>query len=318
MMVEVYMRLKSVTTVLVFILLLTACGYPISTLPAISTSPAKSTETASIPTTVPTPVNPTNPPTPYPEPGVGTPTTSAYPQPNLPGTSSPTIPASGYEPQPGDNNLKRDQVFLDLANSQVATKNAEPGQGHVTLQGNLPDPCHSLRVVVSPPDENYVINLDVYSVVDPSTACNTVLKPFTADIPLGSYSSGQYTVMVNGEKLGKYGTGYQPQPGDKQLTHGEVFIDMDSSQVYTSVTQPGQASVFLKGDLPTPCNQLRVAISEPADNNVINLEVYSVVDPNVRCTDVLQLFSVTIPLGNYPSGHYTVTVNGEKLGEFDA
>jgi hypothetical protein len=78
-------------------------------------------------------------------------------------------------------------------------------------EGNLPDPCHQLRVVVNPPDENNVINLDVYSLVHPGTACVNVLEPFTANIPLGSYS-GQYTVMVNGERLGLFDIGSGSAP----------------------------------------------------------------------------------------------------------
>lgn len=130
---------------------------------------------------------------------------SATPTPTL--TPVPSIPPSGYEPQPGDDKLKRDQVFLDLANSQFIIPNTPPFQVQIVLQGNLSDPCHSLRVVVTPPDANNVVNLEAYSVVDPAVACITVLKPFAANIPLGSYTDGEFTVMVNGEPLGKFGVG---------------------------------------------------------------------------------------------------------------
>ena len=127
-------------------------------------------------------------------------------------TPVPSIPPSGYEPQPGDDKLKRDQVSLDLANSQFTLSDTPTDQVQIILQGNLPDPCHSLRVVVSPPDANNVINLDAYSVVDPAVACITVLKPFAAIIPLGSYTDGEYTVMVNGERLGEFSAGYGSAP----------------------------------------------------------------------------------------------------------
>jgi hypothetical protein len=132
----------------------------------------------------------------------------------IPGGTKPTptpvisIPHSGYEPQPGDEKLKRDQVLLDLANSNWGTTPGTPtSQVKIVLQGSLPDPCHSLRVVVTPPDANNVINLDAYSVVDPTLACITVLKPFAATIPLGSYTDGEFTVMVNGERFGRFGAG---------------------------------------------------------------------------------------------------------------
>jgi hypothetical protein len=294
-------------SLLILSLFLAACTGTVSTLPsAVTENPI-----------VPSPTS--SKPTPYPEPAVITihPTTASYPEPSTPETVTGAIPASGYEPQSGDVNLKQSKVFLDLVKSQVVADATESNQVIATLQGNLPDPCHSLRVVVTPPDANNVINLEVYSVVDPGVACITVLKPFTADIPLGSYPAGQYSVMVNGEKLGEFGTSYEPQPGDDQLTRGEVFVDMTTSKLLTSGTQPLEASVILKGNLPTPCHQLRVVSTGPNENHALNLEVYSVVDPSVMCTTVLKPFETTIPLGSYPSEHILVYVNGELLGEFD-
>jgi len=202
------MRLKSIVTLLVLALLLAACGYPISTLPVAAT------ETQTIQTPYPGPIISTIPALPYPEPVMETPLppSPAYPEPGTPETGIPVIPPSGYEPQPGDNNLKRDQVFLDLPSSQFSTPATPTSQVQVVLQGNLPDPCHHLRVVVTPPDANNVINLVVYSVVDPTTVCITVLEPFTTSIPLGSYTDGEYTVMVNGERLGEFSAGYGSAP----------------------------------------------------------------------------------------------------------
>ena len=79
-----------------------------------------------------------------------------------------------------------------------------PVQVSLTLVGNLSDPCHELRVVVSPGSSGNQINLDVYSVFDPTKACITVLQPFTANIRLGSYAGGHYTVYVNGQLLGEF------------------------------------------------------------------------------------------------------------------
>ena len=108
--------------------------------------------------------------------------------------------------------LRRDQVSLDLLNSRFTFPDASTSQVQIVLLGDLPDPCHQLRLVVTPPDANNVINLDAYSVVDPAVACSTSLKSFTATIPLGSYPDSEYTVMVNGERLGlfSYGSGIAP------------------------------------------------------------------------------------------------------------
>ena len=74
----------------------------------------------------------------------------------------------------------------------------------VNLNGSLPDPCHELRVVRSGPDAENRIDLDVYAVVDPGDICITVIEPFSASIPLGSFEGGTYSVWVNGEKLGEF------------------------------------------------------------------------------------------------------------------
>jgi hypothetical protein len=77
------------------------------------------------------------------------------------------------------------------------------------------------------------------------------------------------------------------------------------------------------GSLPTPCHALRVAVAPPDADNHIAVDVYTVVDPNQICTQVLAELDETIPLGSfptetYPSGTYTVIVNGETAGEFTA
>jgi hypothetical protein len=216
------MGFKYCFSLLVLSLILAACAGATPTTPVVvneiptiqPTNPGQITSTTA-PTAYPGPkmeIPPTD--YTYPGPSVGVyPTNPAYPGSGNTGVGTLLIPPSGYEPQPGDENLKRDQVFLDLANSQFAPPPATPtSQVQVVLQGNLPDPCHSLRVVVTPPDTNNVINLDVYSVVDPSVACTTVLKPFSAIIPLGSYTDGEYTVMVNGERLGLFSAGSGTAP----------------------------------------------------------------------------------------------------------
>ena len=299
------MRKKSIVMLLIITVILAACAGPTSTAPVVTENPFTPTPRASVPT-------------PYPEAVVVTPlpTISAYPEPGSPSTGAPVIPPSGYEPQPGDESLKRDRALLELENSQIVESTGVLTQVKVSLQGNLSDPCHRLRVVVTPPDAQNTINLDVYSLVEPGLACITVLKPFIASIPLGSYTGGHYTVVVNGEKLGEFGSIYAPQPGDELLTRGEVFMDMTGSKLITTGTLPLQVSVLLKGDLPTPCHKLRVVITEPNEKEALNLEVYSLTDPDAICTTVLQHFEATIALGSYSSGHMLVYVNDAVLGEF--
>jgi hypothetical protein len=72
----------------------------------------------------------------------------------------------------------------------------------------------------------------------------------------------------------------------------------------------------LQGALPTPCNQLRVIARSPDEQNRIQVDVYSVVDPSQVCAQVLEPLDANIGLGSFPTGHYSVWVNGEMVGEF--
>lgn len=202
MKTEAFMIFKYIASLSILTLWLAACAGPISTEPGGLTGyPAASQPTSSLST-------------PYPEPVeiVPEPTTSAYPAPGMYWMGTSADPSSSYEPQPGDQNLKRDQVMLELESSQIYLTATAPSQVNAILHGNLSDPCHQLRVVVTTADAHNTINLEVYSLVDPNVACIMVIKPFTATVPLGSYSSGQYAVMVNGEKLGEFGDGYPAYP----------------------------------------------------------------------------------------------------------
>jgi hypothetical protein len=109
---------------------------------------------------------------------------------------------------------------------------------------------------------------------------------------------------------------FAPQPGDADLTRGNVYIDEASLIIRESF--PPQISLVLVGNLPTPCNQLRVEISSPDTENKIMVDAYSVIDPNQVCTQVLEPFEESIDLGAFPTGHYSVWVNGELAGEFDS
>ena len=107
----------------------------------------------------------------------------------------------------------------------------------------------------------------------------------------------------------------EPKPGDENLTRGNVFIQEYGLMIRESF--PPQVSLMFSSELPTPCHQLRALVSAPDEENKIIAEIYSVVDPNMMCTQVLKPFQENIDLGTFPTGHYTVWINGEMAGEFD-
>jgi len=301
------MRVKSFIYYLILALLLVACA----TLPASAPTVVAENPITQAPVT--------ETPIPYVPPSENTPNPpiSIYPAPLTPGPSPMVTPLSDYEPQPGDNHMRRDPITLDLAASQLVITGSEPVEVKAILNGNLPDLKHLLRVVVTPPDAQNIINVEAYSVVPPGILTVLVEMPFSAEIPLGTYTSGEYTVMVNGEQLGQFVADYAPQPGDKTLTRGEVSLDMTATELVMMGAQQKEPTAVLSGNLPDPCHQLRIVLSPADSQNKINLQVYSVFDQKMMCIMVIKTFQVSVPLGNYPPGHYSVYVNDQLLGEFD-
>lgn len=109
---------------------------------------------------------------------------------------------------------------------------------------------------------------------------------------------------------------YAPQPGDEALTRGNVYLD--TSEILVLESFPLQFVLHVTGNLPDPCHALRYVVGQPDGQNNIEIELYSVADPDTACIQVLEPIDQSIPLGSFPAGHYTVSVNEEQVGEFDA
>lgn len=107
---------------------------------------------------------------------------------------------------------------------------------------------------------------------------------------------------------------YPPAPGDDALQRGNFMVE--SASLETVENEPGSYNLKVEGSLPTPCNAPRVTVNPPDQQNRIVVEVYSLADPQVACTQVIQPFSgVLAKLSGYPSGAYTVMVNEVEAGQ---
>ncbi|MDI6768721.1 MAG: hypothetical protein QMD04_03495 [Anaerolineales bacterium] len=228
-----------------------------------------------------------------------------------------------YAPQPGDKALQRDAI--QVSNAQIATTSSLPVRITVFFTYTLPTACHHLRVAISGPDSNNRIDLEFYTLVDPNQACIKIAPgPVSDGIALETLPAGTYSLRINGEKLGEvtlpesssFDLPYEPQPSDAVLVRSEVYLD--ETDILIMESYPVQIALLLQGSLPTPCHALRVAVSAPDAKNRIFIDVYSVTDPNQICIQVLAPLNSTVPLGSFASGHYTVWVNGEQIGEFDS
>mgnify|MGYP005839857103 FL=1 len=114
----------------------------------------------------------------------------------------------------------------------------------------------------------------------------------------------------------------EPQPSlppkneDAALSRAPAYVQ--SAELLLLESDPPQVVLKLRGNLPTPCHQLRTEIKPPDAENRIEVDVYSVVDPNRICIQVLAAFELDLDLGRFPAGHYSVWVNGKNVGGFDA
>jgi hypothetical protein len=117
-------------------------------------------------------------------------------------TSSTSLTSSGQNDTP---KLLRDGVTIDLAKSYLVVSKTYPANVTAVISGWLPDPCHILRVSSKFASASNAIDIEVYSLYDPTQACTAVLEPFITKVSLGSFDKGQYTVLVNGMKLGGFG-----------------------------------------------------------------------------------------------------------------
>ena len=105
-------------------------------------------------------------------------------------------------PQPGDEKLTRGEAFV--SEPGLLIRESFPPQIALSISGDLPTPCHQLRVAVEAPDVENRISIDAYSVVDPEMVCIQVLEPFEEMVDLGSFPPGHYSVWVNGELAGEF------------------------------------------------------------------------------------------------------------------
>ena len=111
---------------------------------------------------------------------------------------------------------------------------------------------------------------------------------------------------------------FTPTPLSANLGSLRGNIYLDSTELLTLESFPLQFTLVLKGNLPTPCHQLHLEVTPPDSKNRINVDVYTVVQTDMACVQVLEPFEQNLPLGSFPAGHYTLWVNGELVAEFDA
>lgn len=116
-----------------------------------------------------------------------------------------TLEENPYASQTGD--LGRQIAGVTITSVSLAERfDLTPPRVVVGILGSMPSVCSELRIEVEPPDENFRIFIEVYSLMDSDVTCDRVFQRFEASILLGTYSSGRYTVWVNDGLAGDFVT----------------------------------------------------------------------------------------------------------------
>jgi hypothetical protein len=106
-----------------------------------------------------------------------------------------------YEPKVEDVSMKQDGVILTSLGLSERF-DLTPIRPQLHILGSMPSVCSELRIKVNPPNNNYQINIEIYSVASPRLNCENVFQQVDTTILLGIYSAGQYTIWVNDEFVG--------------------------------------------------------------------------------------------------------------------
>ena len=109
-----------------------------------------------------------------------------------------------YAPQSGDGDLMAGDINVD--SSSVFLAKSQPPQVMVNFAYFQPTPCYQLRVEISGPDDQDQISLKAYAVAEKDKPCAlmALATPLQASLNLGSYPSGHYKVLLNGDQIGEF------------------------------------------------------------------------------------------------------------------
>ena len=215
------------------------------------------------------------------------------------------------------------QESEDLTIESVELVQAEswPVQIRMELSGTLPSACHSLEYAVILPGTDGVVEVEAHAKLERESVCEQQAEPFRQAIGLGSYTEGDFQVMLNGEFISEIRLGSEVKaPGSSGayagMMRGPVFID--ETELLLLESFPVQIELVIRGALPTPCASLEWLVEAPDDQGRIQVEAFSLQDPAIDCIQVLQETEERLAIGSYSEGSYSVWLNGELVGEFES
>ena len=143
----------------------------------------------------------------------------------------------------------------------------------------------------------------------------TSIAPGTDGAPISYPPATQAVAETPVQGIVEMVDGYPVMPGDENKAAGAFF--MERAELRPKENDSAKTDLFVAGQMPTSCNEIRAFVNPPDENKVLAVRVYSVSDKDKVCTQALVAYEgVVATFNEIPAGTYMVTVNDNQVGEF--
>jgi len=78
---------------------------------------------------------------------------------------------------------------------------------------------------------------------------------------------------------------------------------------------PVQVALDVTGEKPTPCHEIFWTVED--DGDVIEIEMISQIASEQVCAEVIEPFTIAVPLGSWAGESREIQLNGEIVGSFE-
>ncbi|MGH8913757.1 MAG: hypothetical protein ACRDZM_04480 [Acidimicrobiia bacterium] len=112
---------------------------------------------------------------------------------------------------------------------------------------------------------------------------------------------------------GPVGSIPEPRPPIDGNTDGEVRVTAADLRIMESF--PIQVALDVQGEKPSPCHEVFWTVED--DGDVIEIDMISQIVGDQACAQVIEQFSIAVPLGSWADESREVHLNGEPVGSFD-
>ena len=105
----------------------------------------------------------------------------------------------------------------------------------------------------------------------------------------------------------------EPRPPIDGNVDGPVWITTADLRIMESF--PVQVVLDVSGEKPTPCHEVFWTVED--DGEVIEIEMISQIASDRQCAQVIEQFTIAVPLGSWAEESRQVVLNGEMVGSFE-